>query len=313
MAQYHVNTLTPGDPFRDWLVKILRNRIQNKACKVSVFKYSSASHTVCRYAFKGEDLSVIAKFFAEPTGSLRKYNPYKGMLNEYQNLEKAASVIDVARPIAINKDFHCVLVTEYIPGKALSWYLKHETRLYERLSGVAGLLRKLHTRTISSYDKKKEFSNFHEILDQLRLEQKTREDFNQLLGKWWYSPLLDRDWGCMLHRDVHPANYIFRKGKPYALDFESSWQHGNPIRDLGILSAELKTYFERQKGGDFKAEPYIGHFLWEYSENEAEFRQITEILPFYMSVGLLRSARLHRSEYRKYLIQEAIACLKAIL
>lgn len=312
LAQYHVNTLGPGDPFRDWLVETLGKRIHNKHCEVLVFKYSSASHTVCRYSFKGEQFSVIAKFFAEPTGQLREYNPYKAMMNEYGNLKKAASVIDVARPLAVNRHFHCALVTEYIPGKSLSWYFKHEDQLYDKLGAVAGLLRRLHTHTPSSYDKTKEFSNYHKALDHLRLESETRETFNHLLGKWWNSSLIDRDCGCMVHRDVHPANYIFCKGKPYALDFESSWHQGNPVRDLGILSAELKNYFELHKGGDRGAEPYIGHFLWEYCKNETEFRQITEVLPFYMSVGLLRIARLHRSKHWDYLINEAIACLKAV-
>lgn len=311
LAQYHVNTLGPGDPFRDWLVNILGHGINNKNCEVLVFKYSSASHTVCRYEFKGENSSVMAKFFAEPTGKLRKYNPYKGMMNEYRNLKKAAPLIDVAKPLTTNKDFNCVLVTEYISGKSLSWHLKHEEELFEKLGAVARMLRRLHTHTYSYYDKTREFSNYHEVLDHLRLEPDTRETFNHLLGKWWYGPLINRKYGCMLHRDVHPANYIFREGRPYALDFESAWHHGNPVRDLGNLCAELKNYFDLHKGGSWKAEPYIGHFLWEYCESKEEFWQVTKVLPFYMGVGLLRAARLHRKRYRNYLINEAIACLQA--
>ncbi len=89
MAYRYVNTLSPGDPFRDWLVhKVVGHRIRNKDCLVNVFKHNS-SHTVCKYQFEGEHLSVMAKFFAEPTGRLKDYNPYKGMMNEYRNLEKA--------------------------------------------------------------------------------------------------------------------------------------------------------------------------------------------------------------------------------
>jgi tRNA A-37 threonylcarbamoyl transferase component Bud32 len=255
----------------------------------------------------------MAKFFAEPTGKLKTYNTYRGMMNEYRNLKKAASIIDVAKPLAINKDFNCVLVTEHIPGKSLGWYLKREENLYEKLAAIAHMLRNLHDNTQSySYDKENEFRNFHDVLDHLKLDDGTRENFNKLLGQWWYSSWLDRECGCMVHRDVTPSNYIFYKGKPYAIDFESSWVEANPVRDLGILTAELKNEFELHKGGGWKAEPYIGNFLWEYSRGEKDFYHVTRILPFFMSIGLLRSARIHQGEYRNYLIREASECLNAI-
>ena len=312
MAPRHVNTLSPGDPFRDWLVEeVVRHRLRNKQCSVNVFKYNS-SHTVCRYQFEGENLSVMAKFFAEPTGRLKDYNPYKGMMNEYRNLKKAATAINVAIPLAINKKFNCVLVTEYIPGRSLASYFDHQEKLYEKLAKIAHVLRQLHENTKSSYNKKNEFRNYHEVLDHLKLDHATRESFNKLLGQWWYSSLLNREHGCMVHRDVTPSNYIFYKDEPYALDFESSWLHAHPVRDLGILGAELKNEFELHRGGGRKAEPYIGHFLWEYSRDEKDFNYVTRILPFFMSIGLLRSARLHEGDYRNYLIKEAGECLKAI-
>lgn len=312
MASRHVNTLSPGDPFRDWLVEeVVGHRLRNKKCYVNVFKYNS-SHTVCRYQFEGENFSVMAKFFAEPTGRVKDYNPYKGMMNEYRNLRKAASVINVPKPLAVNKKFNCVLVTEYIPGKSLVWDFNHEERLYEKLAAVAHMLRQLHENTKSSYNKENEFRNYHEVLDHLKLDHDTRESFNKLLGQWWYSPLLNREQGCMVHRDVTPSNYIFYKGTPYALDFESSWSEAHPVRDLGILAAELKNEFELHRGGGWKAEPYIGNFLWEYSSDEKDFNYVTRVLPFFMSIGLLRSARLHQGNYRSYLIKEAHECLKAI-
>jgi aminoglycoside phosphotransferase (APT) family kinase protein len=254
----------------------------------------------------------VAKFFSEPTGKMKNYNPYKGMMNEYRNLKKVASIINVAKPLAVSKKFNCVLITEYIPGKSLGWYIKHEERLFEKLAAVAHMLRKLHDNTQSSYNKENEFRNYHEVLGHLKLDYDTRESFNKLLGQWWYSSRLNRDHGCMVHRDVTPSNYIFHKGKPYALDFESSWTHAHPVRDLGILTAELKNEFELHKGGGWKAESYIGNLLWEYSRDEKDFYYITRSLPFFMSIGLLRSARLHQGSYRNYLIKEARECLSAI-
>ena len=318
MAYRYVNTLSPGDSFRDWLVyDVIGDRIQNKRCQVKVFKHNS-SHTVCQYQFEGENFSVMAKFFSEPTGLSelsgrpKNYNPYKSMMKEYRNLEKAGSVINVAKPLAVNESMSCALVTEYIPGKPLSWYVKYEDKLHKRLAAVAHMLRQLHENTKSSYNKENEFRNFHEVLDNLRLDYNTRESFNRLLGKWWYSTWLDRDCGCMVHRDVHPANYIFNKNEPYAIDFESSWYQAHPVRDLGILTSELKNSFEWQNKGDSRAEPYIGNFLWEYSSNDQDFIYITKILPFFISIGLLRSARIHQGDHRRYLIKEAHECLKAI-
>lgn len=68
--------------------------------------------------------------------------------------------------------------------------------------------------------------------------------------------------------------------------------HANFVHDLGVVAAELKHYFARHKGNDQRAEPYIGHFLWHYSQSLDEFRRITQALSFFMSMGLLRTARL---------------------
>ncbi len=307
-----VTTLGPGNPFRDWLVhKVVGHRLRNKQCLVNVYKNNS-SHTVCKYQFEGEHFSVMAKFFSEPKGRLKNYNPYRGMMKEYRNLGKADSIINVAKPLATNKKFNCALVTEYIPGKSLGWYIKHEEKLGERLAAVAHMLRQLHDNTISSYNKENEFRNYHEVLDYLKLDHDTRKTFNKLLGKWWYSSRLNREHGCMVHRDVNPSNYIFCKGKPYAIDFESSWFQAHPVRDLGVLTAELKNEFEWHKGGDWKAEPYIRNFLWEYNKDQKDFTYITRVLPFFMSIGLLRSARIHQGSHRNYLIREARECLRAI-
>lgn len=311
---HHVNTLVPGDAFRDWLVDILGDKIKNKYCKVDVFKYSHSSHTVCRYKFKGERYSVISKFFAEPTGKIKKYDAYEAMIKEYNNLKEVQSIINVPSPIAIHREFNCALVTEYISGKSLLWYIAQEKDLFYHLTSVAHMLNNLHNHTIQDYyDKTRDFANFHNVLDQLKLDNNTRNLFNELLGKWWYSSLLDTKHGCMIHRDATPSNYVFHKGVPYILDLESSWHNAHYARDLGILCSELKNHFQLHKGSGNLAEPYIGHFLWQYSRNETNFIKTTKLLPFFMSLGFLRSARLHRHyQHYNYLIREAIECLKSI-
>ncbi|MDQ1253848.1 MAG: hypothetical protein QG646_3040 [Euryarchaeota archaeon] len=87
------------------------------------------------------------------------------MMNEYRNLKKAASIINVGKPIIVDKDFNCILVTEYISGKPLRWHINHEEKLDERLASIAQMLRQLHDNTKSSYNKENEFKNYHEVLD----------------------------------------------------------------------------------------------------------------------------------------------------
>jgi len=313
LSEKHVSTLRPGDIFRDWVVYISDDRISNKRCDVKVYKVEPASHTVCRYEFIGENHSVVAKFYAEPTGWRRDYNPVQSLETEFSNLIKASQIINVPRPIAMRKDFNCVLVTENIPGNTLYEYMNDENELYDKLTAVAQILRRLHDNTKSIYRKQDEFSHFHKVLDQLRLDYSTRKKFNRLLGDWWYSTLVDLPYGCQIHSDANPVNYIFSRGKIYAIDFESSREHASFIHDLGIMAAELKHYFAIHKNNEDKAEPYIGHFLWRYSKSEDEFHRITKTLPFFMAFGLLRMARLGMHDgHNNYVFRKATDCLKAI-
>jgi tRNA A-37 threonylcarbamoyl transferase component Bud32 len=312
LSEKHVSTLRPGDAFRDWLVHELDGRIGNKKCNVRVFMIDPASHTVCKYEFIGEGYSVVAKFYAEPTGWKRSYNSANAMEREFQMLRKIERIIDVPRPIAMRKDFSCVLVTEYISGKPLYKFMKTENGLYDRLTAVAHLLRKLHDNTKTSYHKQDEFAHFHKVLDQLKLDRNVRLMYDRLLGDWWYSTILDQPYGCRIHNDANPQNYVFHENRVYAIDFESSWDHASFVHDLGIIAAELKHYFAFHKNNAQRAEPYIGHFLWHYSNGEEEFRRITRALPFFIALGLLRMVRLgFAPNHSAYIFKEAAACLGA--
>jgi tRNA A-37 threonylcarbamoyl transferase component Bud32 len=313
LKKHRVNTLHHGDIFRDWLVDILGERIRNKRCRIAVYKISSASHTVCRYDFEGEDYSVMAKFYAEPTGWKRNYDPVHSLNREYYNIQEAATVINVPRALAKRRTFNCALVTEYVRGKTLYKYMKSEERLYERLTSIAHLLRALHDGTKSDYRKQEEFAKFHQTLDQLGLDRDIRRTFDYLLGDWWYSTLVDHPYGCMIHHDANPMNYIFEGEKVYALDLESARRRANPVHDLGVMAAELKYHFAIHEKNESRAEPYIGHFLWHYSKSLSEFRRITRAVPFFMSLGLIRINRIHIDPNRRaFVLKEALACLRSI-
>ncbi|QYZ79134.1 aminoglycoside phosphotransferase family protein [Methanofollis formosanus] len=311
-SERYVATLTPGDLFRDWLVSLYDGRLRDPACRVKVSLIRPASHTVCRYTSEEGDLDVVVKFFAEPTGRNREYDPARAMKREYRMLKMAQKAqVPVAGPVAVNRTFNCALVTTYVPGTPLGTHIKNRSSLSSRLSAVAGVMRRLHARSSSSYEKTREFSTFHDVLDQVGLPDDDRDRFNRLLGEWWRSGDLDRRRGCMIHRDATPANYLFTEDGVTAIDFESAWTRAHPVHDLGILCAEMKNLFRKRYGDPGAAEPYVGHFLREYAGSTDEFEAITTAFPFFMAEGYLRTARLKVDDGdRRWLIREAERCLK---
>lgn len=312
----YVGTLAPQNAFRNWLVQVLGEKIGDRSSRVNVYKIKPASHTVCRYEFPSQGFSVVAKFYAEPTGWMRNYDPVQAMENEFRTLKKIEPIVDIPRPLAMHRDFHCALLMEYIRGKSFYKYMtdiNKEGRLYDKLTAIAHMQRRLHDQTQSDYRKDRVFAKFHRVLDQLGLDTETRTEYNRLLGAWWYSPLLDRPSGCRIHGDPNPLNYQFDHSRIYMLDFESSIEHANFVHDLGIVAAELKNYFVIHRGDAKMAEPYIGHYLWKYSRNEPEFYAITRALPFFMSLGMLRMARMRLgADHRDYVFREAKACLESL-
>jgi len=307
----HVGTLSPGDPFRDWLVSVLGGRVGHADAPAEVYQIRPASHTVCRYDFRGEGVSVVSKFFAEPTGANHLFDPEKAMKNEYRMLKRVRRRIAVPEPIAVRADYHCALVTAYVRGRPLLDFLGDDPSLFGRLTDVAGLLHRLHHGGTSAYDLEREFAAFHAVLGQVDLSPGEKERFKRRLRRWRDAGVLARDRGCMIHRDATPANYLFGEGEVVALDFESAWTGAHPAHDLGILCAEIRYAFRQRYGDAWRAEPYLGHFLWQYAGSEGAFRYVTRCVPFYMALGYLRVARLSIGNHEKeWLKKEALACLR---
>lgn len=305
-TERRVGRLEEGDAFRDWLAGILADRLTGWRGKIRVYRIEPASHVVCRYEFAGGP-SVVGKFFGAPTGARTRYNTDAAMKNEFLRLRRVSGWIRVPHAIATNNRFHSVLVTEHVPGPTVRELLGAGVSLYDPLTGVAHLLRRLHDSTRTSCKRERDFAYYHAILDQNNLSRSRRKRFDRLLGAWWHSARLGPE-GCMVHGDATLTNYLFN-GDTCAIDFEGSRNHTHPIRDLGILAAELRT-----SGASIStAEDYIGHLLWHYSRGEEEFRRYTAVLPFFMALGYLRIARLPwRAAERDWLLEEAEACLCAI-
>ena len=92
--------------------------------------------------------------------------------------------------------------------------------------------------------------------------------------------------------------------------------HNIRVFDTGRVAAELMHFFLLMTGNKYAAEPFIGHFLWEYAchfpDRERTFEQTTRRVPFYMGTTLLRIARNPWLDwnYRLRLIHEAKQCLR---
>jgi hypothetical protein len=79
-----------------------------------------------------------------------------------------------------------------------------------------------------------------------------------------------------------------------AIDLERM-KRGDRMFDVGRVAGELQHAFMAAVGDWRRAEPFIGHFLWEYSchfpDRERTFESITARAPYYMGLNLLRIAR----------------------
>ncbi|MDD3154743.1 MAG: phosphotransferase [Victivallaceae bacterium] len=119
-----------------------------------------------------------------------------------------------------------------------------------------------------------------------------------------------------VHGDATPSNFLFGDGR-HVISFDLERGHyTDRVFDVGRMAAELFHFFLRSTGNKYAAEPFIGHFLWEYAchfpDREKAFQSITKRVPFYMGITLLRIARngYLNWNYRRTLVEEAKQSLR---
>src|SRR5580658_4882498 len=101
-----------------------------------------------------------------------------------------------------------------------------------------------------------------------------------------------------------------------AIDLERM-KRGDRVFDVGRVAGELQHAFMRDSGDRRRAEPFIRHFLWEYSchfpDREQTFESITARAPYYMALNLLRIARngYIGQDYGRRLVRHANRMLQA--
>ena len=134
--------------------------------------------------------------------------------------------------------------------------------------------------------------------------------------RWREKAFMWEDNRVLVHGDVTPTNILFGDG-PWVIVIDlERMKPADRVFDLGRVAAEIKHFFMQYTGDKWRAEPFIGHFLWEYAchfpDRDSAFRSITRRVPFHMGMTLLRIARNSwiTNAYRRRLLDEARETLR---
>jgi len=330
----YIGRLSEHDPLHEYLQHHIQPQINGASGKSTyrVFRLN-ASNDVYLYEDGNTGSKVIGKFFL----SSRKKNAVKAasrLTREFDNLcmmrdsGLTGYPHDVVRPLGQNYSMNALLVTECGEGELLSKVILEAIRsdyygkLFHKLTALAYFLSIFHNRTAIG-----ERVEFHEVcaykdrLIEKLLEIRAigRGEANELYwlrDQWRNQPRMWEDQKVLVHGDATPENFMFGEGlKVITFDLERT-QYADRVFDTGRIAGELKHFFMRATGNKDAAEPFIGHFLWEYAchfpNRDSAFQSVTSRTPFYMGITLLRIARNSwvEQEHRHRLISEAKECLR---
>jgi aminoglycoside phosphotransferase (APT) family kinase protein len=119
-----------------------------------------------------------------------------------------------------------------------------------------------------------------------------------------------------VHGDATPSDFLFGDDlNVTAIDLERM-KRADRVFDLGRIAGELQHFYLQATGNRYAAEPFIGHFLWEYTchfpDRDRAFRSITGRIAFQMGLTLLRIARNSwiNEGQRQQLVEEAKIILR---
>jgi aminoglycoside phosphotransferase len=235
------------------------------------------------------------------------------MRQEFDNLELlrgyglAGYPHHVVRPLGTNTWLNGILVEEYAQGVPLSAFVNaaiHQGQsqpLFEKLTALAYFLATLHNRTANGQgvDFQQDCAYLDRLVRKLQAQKVIgawdADEFYWLRDRWREKPRMWEDNQVLVHGDATPSNLLFGRGlSVIAIDLERM-RRADRSFDLGRIAGELQHYFLQAGGNKRGAEPFIGHFLWEYAchfpDRDRAFRSITGRLPFQMALTLLRIAR----------------------
>ncbi len=293
----------------------------------------NASNDVFLYEDKHTGTKFVGKFFL----SGRNRNGDKAAQRLTREFDNLCTIRDrgltgyphhVVRPLGRNYSLNALLVTENCEGELLSSVIAAASsggdagRLFHKLTALGYFLAAFHNRTAAGI--RVDFQHACNYMDHLirnllyigGVGGDEAGELYWLRDRWRDQPRMWEDQQVLVHGDATPENFMAGGGLSIvAFDLERA-HRDDRVFDLGRMAGELKHFFMRVTGNPHAAEPFIGHFLWEYAchfpDRDSAFRSITGRTPFYMGINLLRIARNHwvGHDYRRRLIEEAKACLR---
>lgn len=336
MHRIYLGKLPEHDPLYAYLQHDIQPQIGAAAGRAGyrVFRLNG-SHDVYLYEDRATNAKVIGKFFLSST----KKDTAKAISRLTHEFDHLRMMRDygltgyphhVVRPLGRHDAMNALLITEYCEGALLSEVIRrviqsgdHGT-LYHTLTALAYFLASFHNRTAIGVgiDFHQDCAYLDRLIHRLQdiraLEKDERGELYWLRDRWRNQPRMWEDQQVLVHGDATPENFMVGGGlQVMAFDLERA-KRADRVFDTGRIAGELKHFFLRATGKTDAAEPFIGHFLWEYAchfpNRTRAFQSITGRTPFYLGMTLLRIARNSwiDPDYRRRLIHEAKACLRAL-
>jgi aminoglycoside phosphotransferase (APT) family kinase protein len=309
----YVGYVAGDDPLHGFLTVIIRDRmgVREPQPAFRVFRLPG-SNVVYAYEEKFSGAKIICKFYGPRFGPDRDKAAWMAR-KEYEGLQTlrrfdlVGSPHHVIRPLGFSRDINGVLAVEYYAGEEFSHAIARATRhgddahLYWRLKALAFFLATQHNRTANGarVDFEPDCQYFGKLVGRLqkagRIGQCDADELSWLRDRWRDRPRMWQDRQVWLHGDATPANFLFGDGMDVAAIDLERMKRGDRMFDVGRVAGELEHAFMSAVGNRHRAEPFIGHFLWEYSchfpDRQQTFESITVRAPYYMALNLLRIAR----------------------
>ena len=326
----YLGHLPENDPLYNYLKYEIFPQI-NCDCRDGIRVFgTNGSNAVYIYEDRASCSKVVGKFFYSERQ--RDWEAARRRLDrEYRNTNEFRSYLDgvhyAARVLGRNDALNCLLVVEYCYGEPLDDIILRSINnndpalLYNKLRALAWFLATLHNRS-ARVEERVRFNAvchyFNLVVDGLKsvISSGDADYVRSLCEDYRRDPAMWEDCEVLVHGDATPSNFFFGDDM-HVITFDlERVQRTDRVFDVGRLAAELQHFFMRTTGNKYAAEPYIGHFLWEYSchfpDREKTFASISGRIPFYMGANLLRIARngYLDNDYRQKLIFEAKECLR---
>ncbi len=335
MLGRYVGYVGGDDPLHDFIGRIMRDLLGVHESRPAFRAFRlSGSNEVYAYEEKSSGTKIICKFYGtrfwpdRDKAALMARQEYQGLetLRQYNLI---GSPHHVVRPLAFDRDINGVLAVEYYAGEEFSHAIARATdhgddaHLYWRLKALAYFLATQHDRTANG--KKTDFDAdcryFSTVAGRLkeihRIGPDEADELSRLRDRWRDRAQTWQDRQVWLHGDATPANFLFGNGLDVAAIDLERMKRGDRTFDVGRVAGELQHAFMRTGGNRHRAEPFISHFLWEYSchfpNREAMFGSVTARVPYYMALNLLRIARNDYIDrgYGERLVAQAKRLLRA--